>query len=326
MRNHERIKQLIGLYFGKKFSLNTCILFGRWLIAEDGKVPKSKVLEEIWRQTSTKSTKETSRDWMELQNRIKPKPSVLHSLRWIKYAAAIGLIITIGATIWITGRTPVSPTIKMAEIFVPYGDSQSIILPDSSEIMLNAGSLLVYPVSFENSLSRTVYLTGEASFSVRKNPEKPFIVETNHMSVRVLGTIFTVKSYPGDTCTTATLEEGSVLVKVKETDIEAVILKPEQQLVYSHKSNSINIMNIDIELFQLKKTGYLIFENSSFNELMIALERKFNVTIQYNSQKHAGDYYNIKFSPEESLEDALRVLEQLIGIHFKIDKKTVIIN
>lgn len=58
-----------------------------------------------------------------------------------------------------------------------------------------------------------VYLTGEASFSVYKNPEKPFIVKTTYFDVQALGTVFTVESYPEDSCTLATLEEGRVQVK-----------------------------------------------------------------------------------------------------------------
>ena len=57
-----------------------------------------------------------------------------------------------------------------------------------------------------------------------------------------------------------------------------------------------------------------------------ALERKFNVTIHYNSQKYADEYYNVKFAPHETLEDVLAVLQQLIGIRFKIKGNVVFIN
>ena len=69
------------------------------------------------------------------------------------------------------------------------------------------------------------YLTGQASFSVRKNPEQPFIVKTTYLDVQALGTVFTVEAYPGDSCSMATLEEGSVLVSVRNEDIQPTVLK-----------------------------------------------------------------------------------------------------
>lgn len=71
---------------------------------------------------------------------------------------------------------------------------------------------------------------------------------------------------------------------------------------------------------------YLIFENVSFNQLMASLERKFNVTIHYNSQKYANEYYNVKFSPDETIEDVLNILQQLVGIQYKVNGRTVFIN
>ena len=62
------------------------------------------------------------------------------------------------------------------------------------------------------------------------------------------------------------------------------------------------------------------------NRLMASLERKFNVTIHYNSQKFAEEYYNVKFSPDEKLEDVLNILQQLVGIHYKIKGNVVFIN
>ncbi len=136
-----------------------------------------------------------------------------------------------------------------------------------------------------------------------------------------------MEAYPGDSCSMATLEEGSVLVSVRNEDIQPTVLKPDQQLVYSHsRTYSDGFHSIDASLYNMERNGYLIFENTSFSRLMASLERKFNVTIHYNSQKFAGEYYNVKFSPDEKLEDVLNILQQLIGIHYKIKGKVVFIN
>ena len=135
---------------------------------------------------------------------------------WIKYAAVIALMLLTGAaTFFVTDRLQPVRHVEMAELFVPYGESRQVILPDGSQVWVDAGSLLVYPKDFTDTETRTVYLTGEASFTVRKNTEKPFIVKTTYLDVQALGTVFTVASYPADSCTSTILEEGSVKVDGK---------------------------------------------------------------------------------------------------------------
>ena len=214
----------------------------------------------------------------------------------------------------------------MAELFVPYGKSRQVILPDSSRVWVNAGSLLVYPKDFTDAETRTVYLTGEASFAVQEDKEKPFIVKTTYLAVQALGTLFTVVSYPGDSCTSAILEKGSIKVDVRSDEHQSEILKPNEQLIYSHTAHTVTVQPVDASLYRLKRSGYLIYENVPFSLLMSSLERRFNVTIHYNSQKYAGESYNVKFAPHETLEDVLNVLHQLVGIHYKIKENVVFIN
>ena len=60
--------------------------------------------------------------------------------------------------------------------------------------------------------------------------------------------------------------------------------------------------------------------------MMSTLERHFNVTVQYNTQKYSHEYYNVKFMPQEKLSDVLNVLQQLAGIHYVIKGNEIIIN
>lgn len=331
MEGYNNIKQLMRLYFGKHFSRYGRILFGRWLKAADVRILKDEMLQELWEESHSEVTASTYSDWDALQKHLSVRPiqkrSVLLYRQWLKYAAVAALILaTAGSTYWATDHFKPLRQVEMAQIFVPYGESQLVTLPDGSKVWVDAGSLLVYPKEFSGTDTRTVYLTGEASFSVQKNPEQPFIVKTTYLDVQALGTVFTVNAYPNDTSTTATLEEGSVLVSVQEDSIQPTILKPDQQLVYSHTEHTVTVQSIDASLYKLERSGYLIYENTSFNRLMASLERKFNVTIHYNSQKYASEYYNVKFSPDETIEDVLKILQQLVGIQYKVNGRTVFIN
>ena len=151
-------------------------------------------------------------------------------------------------------------------------------------------------------------------------------MKKTYLDVQALGTVFTVASYPADSCTSTILEEGSVKVDVKAGEHLPAILKPNERLVYSHAAHTVTVRPVDALLYKMERSGYLIYENVSFSHLMASLERKFNVTIHYNSQKYADEYYNVKFAPHETLEDVLAVLQQLIGIRFKIKGNVVFIN
>lgn len=330
MEHENTIKRIIQLYFGKHFSRSGRVLFGRWLRAEEGASEKSDWLQTFWEQTPAEVTAETHEDWVALQSRLPVEPVRRNTVPlyrgWMKYAAVIALMLLTGAaTFFVTDRLKPTRHVEMAELFVPYGASQQVVLPDGSQVWVDAGSLLVYPKDFTDTETRTVYLTGEASFTVQKNKEKPFIVKTTYLDVEALGTVFTVASYPADSCTSTILEEGSVKVDVKAGEHQPAILKPNERLVYSHTAHTVTVQPVDAQLYKMERSGYLIYENVSFNHLMASLERKFGVTIHYNSQKYADEYYNVKFAPHETLEDVLVVLQQLVGIRFKIKGNVVFI-
>lgn len=77
----------------------------------------------------------------------------------------------------------------LCQMEVPLGSQTKVILPDSSVVCLNSGSVLKYDPAFLRKKSREVYLIGEGYFEVQKNPEKPFIVHADDINVKVLGTV-----------------------------------------------------------------------------------------------------------------------------------------
>lgn len=244
----------------------------------------------------------------------------------MRYAAAIAIfVMTAGGTYWTTRELTLRQSTEMCEMFVPYGKTCELVLPDSSRVWVNTGSTLLYPSDFKQLDSRTVYLTGEASFQVSKNKEKPFIVKTSGLDVQALGTVFTVKSYAGEDYTMATLEEGSVKVSLKEGAEESYVLQPSEQLVFSHTDKSVRMNRVDLSLFRMARKGYLIFEDVTFEQMILTLEKKYGVTFQYNATRYGTDLYNVKFGPDEKIEDVMEILHQLIGIQYIIKGKSIIV-
>lgn len=118
----------------------------------------------------------------------------------------------------------------IASIFVPAGKDYTVLLSDGTEIQLNSGSSLTFPLRFATG-SREITINGEAYLNVAKRPEQPFIVHllqkpsdnsSNSPTVRVLGTQFNVNTYDAS-LVRVSLVEGSVLMK---TAVDSVRLKP----------------------------------------------------------------------------------------------------
>lgn len=327
----EKTEYIIRIYFGKHFSKQVISLFGRWFRASECAASKDIVMEKLWEESPSVVTAQTWANLNQLKQQI-PAFSLTQKtkrtkINWISYAASIALVIaSVATTLYYTSLPPQIKTevAQMDEFFVPFGEKRQIVLADGSEVWVNAGSMIIYPETF-NGNDRSIYLIGEARFVVAKNPEKPFIVKTNHLEIEALGTIFNVAAYPNEPTTTATLEEGSVRVDLKGSNIESSVLKPNEQLVYNHLARRISITEVDATQTGLWKNGYLIFENTNFGTLVSTLERKYNVEISYDTSKYGARVYNVKFNPDESLDDVLLILKQLAGIKYSKDKNKVFI-
>ena len=125
-------------------------------------------------------------------------------------------------------------------ITVPRGGEYQLTLSDGTRVWLNAETELKYPVAFVGE-GREVMLKGEAYFEVAKNVSRPFVVKTEQLDIKVLGTSFNMKSYPSET-QQVTLVQGKVEVRVGNYSRK---LQPGEQLNYS--SEGPEIRDVDVK-------------------------------------------------------------------------------
>lgn len=198
------------------------------------------------------------------------------------------------------------------------GGNSNIILPDGSKVVLNADSKLSYPKIFNDSI-RNVVLIGEAFFDIEHDSKRPFIVDANEIKIKVLGTTFNVKSYSKDEKIETTLVTGKVeLIKDDETP---VILAPSQKAVFYKTQNKLKIEEVNSSNVVAWRKGKLVFKNTSMKEVVIDLERKYNVKFIINSQKlleyeYTGTFDNL--SIDEVLE--LLIISSPISYTVKDEK------
>lgn len=177
---------------------------------------------------------------------------------------------------------------------------KNILLPDGSQVILNANSSISYSEDFKQN--RKLKLIGEAFFKVVKNPQSPFVVETSQFKTKVLGTSFNVKAYP-NTINTVSVVTGKVEVNSKENLAwKSTLIK--NQWISIKKQEAPQLSNEDAKDFNAWTKNILIFQNSSLRETAITLENQFNVTIVFEKQELEELRITGKFK-EENLNNIL---------------------
>jgi transmembrane sensor len=263
-------------------------------------------------------------------------------------ASMVGICLTIAY--WYYGNKTASSITKNQrnEVVVKKGNKSSILLPDGSKITLNGDSKLLYSPNF-NGNTREVELIGEAFFDVVKDASRPFIIHTQAMDIKVLGTAFNVKAYANDKTTEAALIRGSIEASFKDRPNEKIILKPNEKIVFVN-TNSIEVKdntipqkaNSNEPIITIAKITYeqnrkdsllaetswmkntLVFHSKSFEDLALQLERWYNVSIKFDD----ASLKELKFTgifEQESLPEIMSYLSATASFGYKINKDIVTI-
>jgi transmembrane sensor len=175
---------------------------------------------------------------------------------------------------------------------VPLGSQAKIVLPDGTIAWLNAGTILKYTNQYGKK-NRVVEMTGEGYFDVKKDAEKPFLVQTNDIEIKVLGTIFNVQSYAVDPTVEVSLIEGSVEVTtIESVTSQKITLLPNQQLHYIKKSKTMYVSYADVSKSAQWQIGKLHFVDATLEEIAKDLERRFDVQIYFESSDIKDEYYS----------------------------------
>lgn len=328
---NKTIHTLISKFFGNELPEATQMTFRKWLVDRSFQQEKEKAMLNIWEQIPGVADDHTVQELVRLHQRVHfvSKPVAKRTLyQQFVRVAAILLLPLLGATATYFVIQSESKMIEpeWTECFVPNGERKQIFLADGSEVWLNSGSLLVYSAKFEGS-KRSIYLSGEASFKVAKDPEKPFIVKTNHIDVEALGTVFNVEAYSDSELTVATLEEGKVRVDTDQSRDKPIILHPNEQVVYNSQLGTVSKEVVNARKVLQWKRGYLTFQGASFDYIVKTIERRFDVTINYETGKFAGRSFTMKFRPEEGLNQVLDIMKEMInGLNYRIKDNVIYIN
>ncbi|HYE55941.1 MAG TPA: FecR domain-containing protein [Chitinophagaceae bacterium] len=281
---------------------------------------------------------------------LPPYPQPSEPKRYVRrfIAPALALAATIICIVVLLNRPPKQAAIaskNISEISTRNGSRTMINLPDGSVVWLNAGSKLLYDRDFDSEL-REVTLTGEAYFDVVKNPNKPFIIHAGKMDIKVLGTLFNVKSYPGENISEASLIRGSIEVMIKDRPTEKIILRPNEKIVVANepgiqvpgndtgrRENNEPIVAISHLTYEPKDSTIIetswvenkfIFRDEAFRELAVRLERWYGVHIRFDNENVQQLRFTGTFR-HENIQQALAALKITGGFNYSINDDNVLI-
>ena len=191
---------------------------------------------------------------------------------------------------------------------VPYGETFKITLSDGTEVILNAGSRLTYPVRFTKA-ERRVRLEGEAYFKVAKDAAHPFVVEAGVLTARVLGTTVNLAAYKGMS-PALTLFEGCV-----EADggvaSSAVRMEPGMSVNWNAEKLGFDVSRVDLDTEALWREGYFYYDNVPLLDIMKDLGRWYNVSVVFCNAEALDCRLHYVADRREDLQHAVTLLNRM---------------
>ncbi len=180
-------------------------------------------------------------------------------------------------------------------------------LSDGTVVELNRSSSLVFNKDFEGE-TRQVALKGEAFFDVARNEAKPFIIETEAVVVKVLGTSFNVRANPGDDFVEVYVASGKGRDDIKQTG-EYKELTKGQYLRFEKKQSKLAEGKDDIGIPSAWHTGQLSFKEQTIPTVLAGLERLFGVSIDLETEQNPNCTHTLTVR-EGELNEAFKALEK----------------
>jgi len=304
-------KELIVLLDSMKNSGNDNyheIMHKLWSELGDYPSLKNEHSDLIFEKTLAKigsSPKKTSKTKVVHLNRIK-RPLIKY------FSIAATILVLGGGFAWNWFASSENITISTA-----FAETKSILLPDGSNVELNAGSQLTYNPNWCSTCDRQVTLKGEAFFEVAKKEHtgQKFKVLTSDLTVEVLGTAFNVNTLHDQT--QVFLEEGKVKLDLKE-ETEEMLMEPGDVVTYSIQTKKREKQPFKKDESIVWRDGFTSMRNIPLSRILQKVEDIYGEKFKVLNNDHLKRKFTIGI-PVDNFETTLTVLKEVTKLN--ISKK-----
>lgn len=249
-----------------------------------------------------------------------------------KELAKEDFVMSVGEVVTVNGNNTLSYRIqdtvgqageeKYNEISVPRGGEYHLTLSDGSQVWINSETMVKYPVVFKGR-ERKIYVSGEVYVNAAKDISKPFLVRTDDFTLQVLGTQFNIRTYKDEHTAFATLVEGSV--SIKDGSGSYFKLKPAEQLSYDKKQHISRVNSVEVDLYTSWKDGIYIFEKQRLEDVLSTISRWYDLTFFYTNPELKNTTFSGRLRRYDSASILLNLFEQLGGVTFQVNGRTVVV-
>jgi len=291
--------------------------FDKWLHSDESHLAEFVKIKSYWNSQVNGQYDANAAYERFKENKLnqKDKKKTRHLvLGMISAAAAVALLfITLGKVL--------NPPVKNFT-FTTQNEKDTLLLPDSTQIILNKHSRLDYS-SLYGKNDRHVKLVGEGYFDVRHNPKAPFIVEMKKSRITVLGTAFNVRAYESDDCIKATLVRGSIRFNIDEDQVK---LKPNQELDYNKFNEEISIKSVEVSASLLWLKDIYKYQSTTLQYLLNNLGAVNGKKIVITNKELGKTIISGSFRESQPLDEILRIISRSVPIKWETKENTIYIH
>jgi ferric-dicitrate binding protein FerR (iron transport regulator) len=259
---------------------------------------------------------------------ILPPPKRISLRRRMLRVAAVLIPIAVvgGMALWLTGWPGIAPAPGLAPddavavmVEVLAAGNGMVTLPDGSTVRPVGESRVMIEADFDNR--RRVALTGEAFFSVVPDATRPFTVETDGLSVTVLGTEFNLKAWPDQNRSVVSVVSGSVKI---EGSAGSEVLRPMQRLVYDSSTHESAVEQFSPDKIDRWRSGRQAIDGLSLGQALRTVGHFYCKSVVIEGILPSAPSITTVLSDAESVEAALDAIRAVHGVfEYRIEGDTV---
>jgi len=293
-----------------------------WINSDIANKKQYEDFKTIWEESrilAAASAVDENAAWQRFRSRVHAKnnPAVVRKIRPIAWWRVAALFILIAGAAYLGVKLFYDQPIPEQTI-ASHQTTLTDTLPDGSVVTLNKNSSLHYPSKFK-SKSRTVALEGEAFFTVTPNKEKPFVVEVNDVTIKVVGTSFNVKSING--VTEVIVETGVVEVSRNNQTVKLV---PEERLKISPQDSSFTPEKVQDKLYNYYRSKDFVCDNTPLWKFVEVLNEAYEANIVIENPKIRSLLLNVPFY-NQPLDRILEITSETLGITVTKEKDRIVL-